>query len=107
MKTIKGDLIKLALDGRFDVIIHGCNCYCTMGAGIAKAIKNIFPEAYDADCKTEKGSKPKLGSYSSARITKNAHEITVIIKGSNLRLTLVSSLQIETISPGREKGESI
>ncbi len=78
MKTIRGDLIKLALDGRFDVIIHGCNCYCTMGAGIARAIKSIFPEAYDADCKTEKGSKSKLGSYSSATITKNAHVITVI-----------------------------
>ncbi len=45
MKIIKGDLIKLALDGKFDVIIHGCNCYCTMGAGFAKAIQAEFPEA--------------------------------------------------------------
>lgn len=35
MKTIKGDLIQLALANEFDVIIHGCNCFCTMGKGIA------------------------------------------------------------------------
>lgn len=41
-KEIKGDLIKLALEGEFDVIAHGCNCFCTMGAGIAVAMKNTF-----------------------------------------------------------------
>ena len=35
MKIIKGNLISLALAGEFEVIIHGCNCFCTMGAGIA------------------------------------------------------------------------
>jgi O-acetyl-ADP-ribose deacetylase (regulator of RNase III) len=67
MKTIDGDLIALAQVGEFDVIIHGCNCYCTMGAGIAKSIKQIFPEAYWADRNTEKGDRAKLGTYSSAR----------------------------------------
>ena len=42
MKTVKGDLIHLALAGEFDVIVHGCNCYCTMGVGIAKTIKQKF-----------------------------------------------------------------
>src|SRR5262245_29107160 len=46
MKVVRGDLVKLALDGRFEVIIHGCNCQCEMGAGIAKVIKQTFPEAY-------------------------------------------------------------
>ncbi len=78
MKTIKGDLIQLALDGRFDLIIHGCNCFCTMAAGIAKAIRAEFPEAYEADCKTEKGSKDKLGSYSHAVVDKDGHHITVV-----------------------------
>ena len=45
MKIIEGDLIQLALDGEFDLIIHGCNCFCSMGAGIAKSIREIFPEA--------------------------------------------------------------
>jgi O-acetyl-ADP-ribose deacetylase (regulator of RNase III) len=39
MNVTEGDLIKFALDARFDVIIHGCNCRCVMGAGIAKIIK--------------------------------------------------------------------
>jgi O-acetyl-ADP-ribose deacetylase (regulator of RNase III) len=78
MKTIKGDLIKLALEGKFDIIIHGCNCFCTMGAGIAKAIKAEFPEAFKADQVTEKGDKSKLGSYTQATTSQNGHSITVI-----------------------------
>ena len=78
MKIIKGDLIKLALEGKFDVIIHGCNCFCTMGAGIAKNIKSEFPEAYEADLKTEKGNKDKLGTYSNAITERNGYKIIII-----------------------------
>ena len=35
MKIISGNLITLALEGHFDVIVHGCNCFGVMGAGIA------------------------------------------------------------------------
>ena len=66
MQYIKGDLIQLAQAGNFEVIAHGCNCMCTMGAGIAKTIKLEFPEAYTADCATEKGDKNKLGTCSFA-----------------------------------------
>jgi len=78
MKTTKGDLIKLALGGAFDVIIHGCNCQCAMGAGIAKPIKQTFPEAYKADCKTRKGDRGKLGTISHATVTRHGHRITVV-----------------------------
>ena len=78
MKTVQGDLIKMALDGRFDVILHGANCYCKMGAGIAKTIKNVFPEAYEADCQTEAGDISKLGRISFATVTRGEHEITVV-----------------------------
>lgn len=64
MKKIHGDLIQLAKTGEFDVIIHGCNCFNTMGAGIAKLIKCEFPEAYLADLNTEKGHIGKLGTIS-------------------------------------------
>jgi len=64
MKTINGDLIKLAKERKFDIIIHGCNCMCTMGSGIAKSIKDNFPIAYEVDCKTIKGDKNKLGKFS-------------------------------------------
>jgi O-acetyl-ADP-ribose deacetylase (regulator of RNase III) len=72
MKTLSGDLLKLADMGFFDVIIHGANCFCTMGAGIAAQIRKKYPEAYKADCNTKKGDKKKLGTYSMATIY-NAH----------------------------------
>jgi O-acetyl-ADP-ribose deacetylase (regulator of RNase III) len=41
-KEIKGDLITSAKEGKFDVIAHGCNCFCTMGAGIAPQMAKAF-----------------------------------------------------------------
>lgn len=76
--VVHGDLIQLALDGEFDVIVHGCNCQCTMGAGIAKAIKTTFPEAFAADKATTKGDRDKLGTFSFATVTRDEHDITVV-----------------------------
>ncbi len=78
MKIIQGDLIKLAIEGSFDVIIHGCNCQCTMGAGIAKSIKAEFPEAFDADLATAKGSRDKLGSLSEVIVERSGRKLTVV-----------------------------
>ncbi len=78
MNVIDGDLIKLAISGEFDVIVHGCNCQCQMGKGIALTVKKMFPEAYRADCETEKGSREKLGTYSSAIIRKNEKQFTIV-----------------------------
>ena len=62
MKDLQGDLLQLALAGHFDVIVHGCNCQCTMGAGIAKAIKLRFPLAFAADQATTAGDRGKFGT---------------------------------------------
>jgi O-acetyl-ADP-ribose deacetylase (regulator of RNase III) len=35
MKSTPGDLLEPATSGRFEVIVHGANCQCAMGAGIA------------------------------------------------------------------------
>lgn len=64
IKYIDGDLIKMAQNGDFDVIGHCANCFCVMGSGIAPQIKNAFPEAYVADCNTNKGDINKLGTIS-------------------------------------------
>eukprot|EP00727_Mastigamoeba_balamuthi_P003149 m51a1_g12831 hypothetical protein (199) ;mRNA; r:24-738 len=58
----QGDL----LSSDCDVIIHCCNCFHTMGAGIARSIRGRFPEAYDADRQTPRGDARKLGHYSAA-----------------------------------------
>lgn len=68
MKTAHGDLLSLAQQGDFDVIIHGCNCFNTMGAGIANSIRHKFPAAYHADCQTRKGNPDKMGTYTSADV---------------------------------------
>jgi len=64
LKNIDGDLLELAEQGHFDVIVHGCNCFNTMSAGIAKQIKDNHPAAYYADQNTIKGDFSKIGTYS-------------------------------------------
>ena len=60
-----GDVIIAWEDYKKDaVLVHGCNCMHTMGAGIAHRIRKLYPEAYDADLYTPMGDKKKLGTYS-------------------------------------------
>lgn len=77
VNLIKGDLIKLSKEGRFDYIVHGCNCYHTMGAGIAKAIKESFPEAFRADVENHELSEAEhqAGYWSMAPINR---KLTVV-----------------------------
>jgi len=63
MKNIKGNLLTLAEAGEFDIIVQGCNCFNTMGAGIARSIRDKFPDAYLADQETVSGDAGKLGTY--------------------------------------------
>lgn len=46
MKTVKGELCSLALDGHYNMIVHGVNCQGKMAAGVAARIASVFPEAY-------------------------------------------------------------
>jgi O-acetyl-ADP-ribose deacetylase (regulator of RNase III) len=62
MQIVTGDLVELALQGQFDVVVQGCNCMCQMGKGVALTIKNTWPEVYATDCLTTKGSPSKLGT---------------------------------------------
>jgi O-acetyl-ADP-ribose deacetylase (regulator of RNase III) len=78
MWVLEGDLIQAAKDGRFDVIVHGCNCFCTMGAGIARAMREHFPEAYEADLSTKKGAREKLGTISIAQIKRPPVSLYVV-----------------------------
>ena len=78
LKTINGDLVALALQGEFDVIVHGCNCFHTMGAGIAKAIASTFPEALVADRTTSYGDASKLGTISTAQVERGQYKLVVV-----------------------------
>ena len=78
MKSMEGDLLKLAGQGHFDVIVHGCNSFCTMGAGIAKSIRDQFPAACEADLATPKGDRDKLGTFSAAKVIVGEHSFDVV-----------------------------
>ena len=78
MKIIKGDLIKLAEQGEFDVIVHGCNCFHTMGGGIARQLASKYPQVLKADKQTEYGDRDKLGSYTSAYVEVDSNVFTVV-----------------------------
>lgn len=89
MKEINGDLIQLAKKGQFDVIVHGCNCYNTWGAGIALQMKSAFPQAWDVDRNTIKGYERKLGKYTKATIDiqleSSIHQLTIVNAYTQLR----------------------
>jgi O-acetyl-ADP-ribose deacetylase (regulator of RNase III) len=80
MLTEQGDLVQKAKAGKFDVIVHGYNCFYQMGAGIAKTIKQVFPAAYQADLATIAGDQAKLGSYLVAHV-EDAGKGMVIVNG--------------------------
>lgn len=42
MNIITGDLIKLTIEGNFDAVAHGCNCFCTMKRGLAPKMAKAF-----------------------------------------------------------------
>lgn len=65
----KGDLLKMSKDGKFDILVHGANCFNRMKSGIAKQISEQFPSAVDADNKTTEGYRSKLGTFSEVDIT--------------------------------------
>lgn len=63
LSIVKGDLIKKALNGDFDVIGHGCNCFCTMGSGIAVSMKETFGcDNYTLEDSKYSGSFLKMGN---------------------------------------------
>lgn len=66
MKIISGNL----LTSNVPVIVHQCNCFHTMGSGIAKILKEEYPEVYEADLTTKYGDRSKLGGFSIAEIKK-------------------------------------
>lgn len=70
MKIIQGDLIALAKAGEFDVIAHGCNCFCTQASGIAYQMVKAFGtddvERYPLEKRAHSGDPNKLGQIQGA-----------------------------------------
>jgi len=79
LKHTKGNLLDLAEAGEFDVIIHGCNCFNTMGGGIAREIRTRYPSAAAVDAATLRGDIMKLGNFTHTTIDMpNEHQFTIL-----------------------------
>lgn len=78
LKHVQGNLLTLAEAGDFDVVIQGCNCFCAMGGGIAREIRERYPHVAQVDAETALGDYNKLGNYTKA-IVKGEDEHSFIV----------------------------
>lgn len=85
-KEIDNDLIELAIAGSFDVIAHGCNCFCMQGAGIAAQMRSSFdttnPYYYPSENVLDKrGEFNKLGNieYSQKYVGKGGNNTLIVV----------------------------
>ena len=64
----KGNLFDFIHDGKYDIILNFCNCFCKMDDGISLQFAHNFPEVLLADINTVMGDKSKLGTYKYIKI---------------------------------------
>ena len=64
LKHTKGNLLDLAEAGEFDIVVQGCNCFNTMGGGIAREIRERYPVVASVDMETVRGHYRTLGNWS-------------------------------------------
>lgn len=63
---VEGDLIELALQGEFDVIAHGVNCFCKQANGLAPQMVRAFgTDSFKLERSEYKGDILKLGNIDS------------------------------------------
>ena len=59
----EGNIIEMFASGEHDILIHGCNCFHTMGKGLALEIRKRWEQVYADDLKTPYGDHEKLGTF--------------------------------------------
>ena len=77
MKIRYGNLIEIAHE--YDVIVHGCNCFNTMGAGFARQVARNWPDAEYVDSLTTKGAVSKLGKISMSPFVYDTRGVFVVV----------------------------
>jgi O-acetyl-ADP-ribose deacetylase (regulator of RNase III) len=79
LKHTKGNLLDLAEAGLFDVVVQGCNCFNTMGGGIAREIRERYPHVAAVDAETVQGDYNKLGNYTKGIVdVSDTHSFLII-----------------------------
>jgi len=77
LEFVKGDLIEMVRLGKLDAVAHGCNCFHTMGSGIAPQLNNLT-DGYLL--KSDKQQSPygdinKLGDFSLLTYFVNSRKV--------------------------------
>lgn len=67
VEEVEGDLVQMFNEDKIHFLIHGCNCFNTMGAGLALQVAMNFPWAYEEDKNSKYGDVNKLGNWTSAK----------------------------------------
>ena len=76
----KGDLISLAKQGEFDVVVHGCNCFCRMKRGIAPQMAKAFGcDRFPLEGPKFEGDKAKLGQIEYQRVILSTDKELVVV----------------------------
>jgi len=97
LKHLKGNLLDLAEQGKFDIVVQGCNCFNTMGGGIAKEIRERYPEVAMVDSETMRGDYRKLGNWTAGFAWFNEH------KGDNAdNFTIINAYTQYKMSQGED-----
>jgi len=81
MKTLKYVDGNLLLNKQVEVIGHQANCQNTFGSGIARSIREMYPEAYHVDTMCAAKKRNVLGSFSAADINEHTRQK----HGTNIR----------------------
>lgn len=78
LKYKVGDLIDALKSGEVFAIGHQANCFNTMNSGVARAIRVHFPDAWQVDQGTKRGSATKLGNISIGAYHASPDEVRLI-----------------------------
>jgi O-acetyl-ADP-ribose deacetylase (regulator of RNase III) len=93
LKHAKGNLLDLAEAGDFDIIVQGCNCFNTMGGGIAREIRERYPHVAAVDGRTVRGDYNKLGNWTSEN---------VILKNGTVTFDIINAYTQYNMSRGTD-----
>lgn len=104
MQTSRTDILSNIDINKLTIILHGCNCFHIMGAGIAGYLAKKFPEVLEADRKTIRGDIEKLGSFSIATLNQNLYVVncyTQYSPGADAKLEYVNLCLANFVKFGR------
>lgn len=79
LRYTQGDLVKNFKAKKYDAMAHGCNCFNTMGAGIARDVFDDLNGMYRQDLKTKEGDREKLGTFSKQHYQVSVNPKRIVI----------------------------